>query len=365
MALIVGLASITELIGMVGGDLFWVTSFVSNITFLPIVQIVFIAVPIVMIIHFRRGNREAGILILPWVAQTILVEFEQVTYCLAQIPSLGSAATAFHDRIAVYHFGPFQFDLGNIIDTLVMASLGMILVWRSIRTSQQQTRTESELEAAREIQQLILPDTIESAKSIAGFAIDSVYKPAQQVGGDFYQILPDAHGGLLLIIGDVAGKGMPAAMLVAVLVGAARTLARFTSDPAEILQEMNRRLLGRSGGGFSTCLAAHIDTNGAIKLANAGHLSPYMDGHEVDIPGALPLGITADPDYELCAFQLEPGSRLTFYSDGVVEAQNKQREILGFDRARRLSTRTAEEIVQAVCDFGQEDDITVVILERT
>jgi serine phosphatase RsbU (regulator of sigma subunit) len=93
-------------------------------------------------------------------------------------------------------------------------------------------------------------------------------------------------------------------------------------------------------------------------------LSPYLDGREVELPGALPLGVMSGMVYETIQFALSPGSRLTFYSDGVVEAQNQKGELFGFDRARDLSTQPAAAIVEAAKQFGQEDDITVVTIER-
>jgi serine phosphatase RsbU (regulator of sigma subunit) len=194
--------------------------------------------------------------------------------------------------------------------------------------------------------------------------VETVYEPAQQVGGDFFQVLPAGEGGLLVVVGDVAGKGLPAAMLVSVLVGAVRATADHTHSPEEILSSLNERLVGRGGGGFSTSLAAHIAANGKVTIANAGHLSPYLDGIEMELPGALPLGVMSGAHYETKHFHLAPGSRLTFYSDGVVEAQNPLGELFGFDRARDISTQRAATIVETAKQFGQEDDITVVTIAR-
>jgi len=235
------------------------------------------------------------------------------------------------------------------------------MVLRSSSTSRRQAVLEGELEAAREVQQVILPDQIEI---IPGFSIESAYEPAQQVGGDFFQIVPAGDGGLLLVLGDVAGKGLPAAMLVSVMVGAIRAAAEYTHAPDELLASLNERLIGRSRGGFSTALAAYVAGNGQVTIANAGHLSPYRDGVEMELPGALPLGILSGARYETVRFTLAPGSRLTFYSDGVIEAQDQQGELLGFERGRALSTEPAAEIVQAAKDFGQSDDITVVAITR-
>jgi serine phosphatase RsbU (regulator of sigma subunit) len=194
--------------------------------------------------------------------------------------------------------------------------------------------------------------------------VESIYLPAQQVGGDFFQILPAGEGGLLLVVGDVAGKGLPAAMLVSVLVGAIRGVADYTTDPAELLANLNERLVGRAGGGFSTALVARISADGHVLAANAGHLSPYLDGEEIELPGALPLGVESGSRYVTTEFHLDPGSRLTFYSDGVVEAQSTKGELFGFERGRELSTEPASAIVEAARKFGQQDDITVVTIER-
>ena len=118
------------------------------------------------------------------------------------------------------------------------------------------------------------------------------------------------------------------------------------------------------GGGFSTGLAARISRDGSVVIANAGHLLPYLDGKEIELSGALPLGVAPGTKYETVQFDLPPGSRLTFVSDGVVEAQNQRRELFGFDRARNLSMQSATAIAEAARQFGQCDDITVVTIER-
>jgi serine phosphatase RsbU (regulator of sigma subunit) len=148
-------------------------------------------------------------------------------------------------------------------------------------------------------------------------------------------------------------------MLVSVLVGAIRGIADYTSDPAEILCNLNQRLLGRAGGGFSTAVAAHISANGSVTIANAGHLPPYLDGEEIELPGALPLGVTEDILYETTYFNLPAGRRLTFLSDGVVEAQNPKGELFGFERCRTLAMHPANVIADSARRFGQRDTVAV------
>ncbi len=209
------------------------------------------------------------------------------------------------------------------------------------------------------MQQVLFPDEI---PGVPGFVIASVYKPAGQVGGDFFQILPIAQGAVLLVVGDVSGKGMPAAMTVALIVGSARTLAESTESPGEILAGLNRRLCGRPSGGFTTCLVLRVDPGGRITMANAGHLAPYRDGVELPVESGLPLGLAPKADFTESQFQLGTDEQLTLVTDGVVEARSKSGELFGFERTLELSRETAEKIVEAAQAFGQEDDITALTL---
>lgn len=258
----------------------------------------------------------------------------------------------------------------DAVATITAVSLGYAcFVFVSIREGKRYGKTreemallESELAAARQVQEVIVPSP---SDSYPGFIVESVYKPAQQVGGDFFQILPTADSGLLVVFGDVAGKGLPAAMQVAMLVGLIRATAEYTTDPVVMLRKLQDRLVDRSGAGISTALAAHITDDGKVTIANAGQLSPYLDGQEVELAGALPLGVSSGGgEYESVRVELQPGSRLTFFSDGVVEAQSEDGELFGFERAKRISTEDAAAIVEAAVQFGQSDDITVVTIQR-
>lgn len=257
------------------------------------------------------------------------------------------------------------FDGIATIITICLGYVGFVHVFvseskRHIRAQAEKAQLEAEMAAAREVQQLMLPD---EAESFPGYSVDSAYRPALQIGGDFFQILPAANDGFLLVLGDVAGKGLAAAMHVSMLVGVIRTVAPETSDPAVMLRKLHDRLNGRTSG-ISTALAAHVSASGLVTIANAGHLSPYLDGREIELPGALPLGIPEAGNYTAVHFELPPGSRLTFYSDGVVEAQTKSGELFGFDRARAISSESADAIVEKAVQFGQADDITVVTIQR-
>jgi serine phosphatase RsbU (regulator of sigma subunit) len=242
-----------------------------------------------------------------------------------------------------------------------MIAMIAILIYRFARRSQHEERLAGELEAARTVQQILVPEDI---PVIPGFTIQTVYKPFGQVGGDFFQILPLEAGGVLVAIGDVSGKGMPAAMTVSLIVGALRMAVETTSDPAGILAALNRRLYGRNYGGFTTCAILRADADGRLTIANAGHLSPYLYGAELLLEGGLPLGLMPDCEYTESTFHLGDHEQVTLVTDGVVEARSKSGELFGFDRTAAIATRAANSIAQTAQHFGQDDDITVLTLTR-
>ena len=176
--------------------------------------------------------------------------------------------------------------------------------------------------------------------------------------------MPIAKDGVLAVIGDVSGKGMPAAMTVSLLVGTVRTLAHYTESPGEILAAMNIRMLARTHGGFTTCLVLRVTANGMFTVANAGHLSPYLNGKELAVETGLPLGLSPDTAYPESTFRLGENEQLTLISDGVVEARGTGGQLFGFERTSTIATHSAEQIAEAAQRFGQEDDITVLTVMR-
>ena len=251
--------------------------------------------------------------------------------------------------------------LGNIALALMVLVVGALAARRFIgsQVAQRLERQtiDQDLEQASELQQRVLiPEPIVSEL----FAVETAYHPARTVGGDFFQVIPHKDGSLLIVVGDVSGKGMAAAMLVAVLVGAVRTRADETFDPAAILRTMNDRLIGRAGGHFATCIAAHLGVDGTMRVANAGHIPPYRNGVAMEIPGSLPLGIIAGAEYDVETVRLDAADYLTFVTDGVLEARNAAGELLGFERLAEISVLSPEAIVRAAITHGQDDDITVV-----
>jgi len=343
------------------GSLFTLPAPVQLFMNLPLVILLSIIIPIVLAVHWRRGNGEAGILLIPAMLLSFYIYAEMGFATLFQFPASRNFASRALNLIDRFPAGPFAVSANTVSGILSTVSLAVIILLRSTTMVRRQAMLEGELAAAQQVQQVLLPEQI---ATVPGFTMEAIYQPAQQVGGDFFQILPTGDGGLLVVVGDVAGKGLPAAMLVSVLVGATRGIAMYTRDPAELLANLNGRLIGRTQGSFSTAIAACIDADGRVTIANAGHLSPYLNGNEVELAGTLPLGVMSGATYETREFCLAPGSRLTFYSDGVVEAQNQRGELFGFERAQEISTQPAAAIVETAQKFGQEDDITVVTIAR-
>ena len=302
-----------------------------------------------LFVWYRRGNREAGLLLVPIFLANAGNFFFGIEI-LIQISHPGFTFVSLTIGLVNITYAPF-FAIPFLL------SIGLLIFRRFSRVSLDQAKVISDLESARTVQQILIPEAL---PVIAGFRIESVYHPAQQVGGDFFQIIPMAGGGVLAVLGDVSGKGLPAAMNVALIVGALQTLAETTSDPAEILAGLNRRLLARSAG-FTTCLAVRILPDGAAMLSSAGHLNPYLDGKELEVAPNLPLGLSAEVEYGNTLLRVRAGDRLTLITDGVLEARDATTgEMFGFERTLAISGDAAGVIADTAQRFGQEDDIAVL-----
>jgi Stage II sporulation protein E (SpoIIE) len=256
-------------------------------------------------------------------------------------------------------FGIPHLDLFDTGFLLAGAFLSITLIRRALAASRQGAHLRMELAAAREVQQSLVPAEL---PRIDRFQIEAAYLPAQEVGGDFYQVLTPKDGSTLIVIGDVSGKGLKAAMTGTLALGALRNMAQDTLSPSQILSRLNATLAASADGGFVTCACASVTPDGSFTVANAGHLAPYRNGEEVPIESGLPLGITAETAYSESTLTLAPGDQITFLSDGVVEAQSPAGELFGFDRTAAISTQSAESIAAAAQQFGQQDDITVLTL---
>jgi PAS domain S-box-containing protein len=242
--------------------------------------------------------------------------------------------------------------------------------------AQERERIEQELRVARMIQHTLLP---KSVPDLEGHQIAVYYQPAREVGGDFYDVLRLPDGRLGLIVGDVSGKGVPAAIVMAIT----RTLLRSAyhlGSPGEILQQVNDNLLPDIPPNmFVTCLAALLDSRtGRLQYANAGHDPPYVrhaDGVSRLQATGMPLGLMPNMIYEQKETTLQSGESILLYSDGLVEAHSPHHEMFGFPRIQRYVGAYSEgatlidsllaELEQFTGEeWEQEDDITLLTLQR-
>jgi hypothetical protein len=297
-----------------------------------------------------RRNFEAGLLLIPLILSIVGIAEPMVTAGMAGV------GREYRSPLTI-QAGPIPIHFASIADFTGMLAIVIIIFARFLRIQRDRERASSELAAARNVQELMIP---QEKLSTPGFEVDSVYNPATEVGGDFYHIDVPTDGGMLVIIGDVAGKGLKAAMNVSMVMGALRRTTE--RSPARILEALNRVLLGSES--FTTCQAAWFSANGELVISNAGHLPPYLNSQEVTLPGGLPLGVLQGNTYEEVRLYLHPGDRILFMSDGVVEARQGSGELFGFDRVHNLSNQSAFYIADAAKEFGQEDDITVLTVRR-
>jgi phosphoserine phosphatase RsbU/P len=256
---------------------------------------------------------------------------------------------------------PYPTRANNIIQVIFVLLLLIFLVRRFSIARREEERLSGELQAARSVQSLLIADR---PHPIPGFAVHSVYIPASEVGGDFFQLIPRSDGSLLLVVGDVSGKGLKAAMTVSAIVGALRGHTLNTNSickPAEVLDHLNQVLHSQITG-FVTCCAILIQPDGRMIWANAGHIPPYLDGSELSAESGLPLGVIAEPAYADTTCRLSRGEQLTLVTDGVLEATDKTGQLFGFDRTQAISKQSAQSIADSARTFGQDDDITVLTL---
>ena len=302
----------------------------------------------------RQGNREAGWLILPSLAPAIATA----------LFNLGTASIflgwrPFNFLVQPVQIGPVALQLVDLGSVLFLLSIAIVMLFRFGRVSREQARSAAELAAAREIQRLLVPILL---PDIPNCRIEAAYFPAQEVGGDFYQVMTQSDGSVMVVVGDVSGKGLKAAMTGTLAIGALRSLADEIQSPGQLLARLNREIVRGQNGGFITCVCVKLDRNGAVLISNAGHLAPYRNGEELAIEPGLPLGLIPDLAYPESRVEVSGGDCLILMSDGVVEARDPKGNLFGFERTQAVSTRSASEIASAAMQFGQEDDITVVKL---
>jgi serine phosphatase RsbU (regulator of sigma subunit)/anti-sigma regulatory factor (Ser/Thr protein kinase) len=276
----------------------------------------------------------------------------------------------------------YSSDDRRLLDDLAVQAAPAVRVAQLVRQQElaavERERIETELRVARTIQQTLLPKEL---PALDGWDILAHWQPAREVSGDFYDFLYLEDGRLGVIIADVTDKGVPAALVMATTRALLRAAAERLVAPGDVLARANDVLCPDIPPKmFVTCLYAIIDpATGLVRYANAGHDMPYLrrgaGGIEELRARGMPLGLLPGMPYEEKEVVLQPGDTLLLYSDGLVEAHNAQRAMLGFPHLRSLVEDHAGGaalipfLMEQLAAFTgpnweQEDDVTLLTVQR-
>ena len=267
--------------------------------------------------------------------------------------------------------------LAKLSDQAAAAVRVALLVREHEATLRERERMENEMHVAQLIQQQFLPKQLPQMK---GWDLHAYYHPAREVGGDFYDFMDLPDGRLCIVTGDVTGKGVPAALVMATTRSMLRSEASRRTSPAEILRVANDQLVADIPTNmFVTCLCVVLDPQtGEIEFSNAGHNLPYIrgDGAIVELRATgMPLGLMPDVTYEQKRSVLQPGECFVLHSDGISEAHDATRQMFGFTRLKAQiqgctePKRIIDNLLNELASFTepgweQEDDITLVVVHR-
>lgn len=292
------------------------------------------------------------------------------------------------ELVGILNLGPrlserdYSTDDRKLLDSLASQAAPAVRVAQLVREqeqeAQQRERIAQELRVARLIQQTLLPKEL---PRISGWTVHAYYRPAREVGGDFYDFIDLGDGRLGVVEGDVTDKGVPAAIVMATCRTMLRAAARRFDDPGRVLESVNETLhVDIPPNMFVTCFYAVVDTNtGLIRYANAGHNLPYVRterGVEELRATGMPLGLMPGMNYEVKEAKASHGDAILIHSDGVAEAHSPAGEMFGFGNLMGLvgtyghAENLVERIMGELADFTgpgweQEDDVTLVVLRRT
>jgi serine phosphatase RsbU (regulator of sigma subunit)/anti-sigma regulatory factor (Ser/Thr protein kinase) len=292
------------------------------------------------------------------------------------------------ELIGVLNLGPrlseqeYSSDDRKLLDNLAAQAAPALRVGQLVREQEAQAvtrqRFEQELEVARLIQQNFLPKEL---PDLPGWQIAAYYRPAREVGGDFYDVIPLPDGRVAFVVGDVTDKGVPAALVMSATRSVLRASAQRLIEPGVVLERVNEHLCpDMPEKMFVTCLYGVLDpATGRLRFANAGHDLPYVktvDGVVELRARGMPLGLMPGMSYEEKEAVLEPGESVLLHSDGVVEAHDPERDMFGFPRLKETVAAApgGQELIDRVLadleaftgpGAEQEDDITMVTLQRS
>ena len=292
------------------------------------------------------------------------------------------------ELIGVLHLGPrrseqdYSSDDRKLLENLAAQAAPALRVGQLVRQQQAEAATrqrfEQELEVAKLIQQNFLPKVL---PELPGWQVAAYYRPAREVGGDFYDVIPLRDGLVGFVVGDVTDKGVPAALVMAATRSVLRASAQRLVEPGQVLERVNEHLCpDMPEKMFVTCLYGVLEpATGRFRFANAGHDLPYVRTAQGSVElraRGMPLGLMPGMRYEVKETVLAPGDTVLLHSDGIVEAHDRNGEMFGFPRLKEVvaTCPQAGDLIDRVLtdlhahtgpDAEQEDDITMVTLARS
>jgi len=269
------------------------------------------------------------------------------------------------------------FDADDLELFIALCSMAAIAIENAKmhKSLMEKQRLIKDMEFARTVQESFLP---QQTPVIRNYTFSAHYTPAQEVGGDFYDFIHLDGGRIGVVIGDVSGKGVPAALYMAKLGSDMKTLAFTEGEPSSAVQKLNDLLVERSRRGmFATLLYIELDSqSGRLVMVSAGHLPPIIrkaDGSlkKLAATGGSPLGILAGMKFIQGSASLEQGDTMILYTDGIIEAMNGREELYGYERFEKLLRKGPADpeglktaIISDVNRFTglspQHDDMTLV-----
>ncbi|MDQ3772418.1 MAG: SpoIIE family protein phosphatase [Actinomycetota bacterium] len=290
------------------------------------------------------------------------------------------------ELVGLLNLGPrlseqdYSADDRKLLDALAGQAAPAVRVAQLVRQQESQARererVEQELRVAQLIQQQFLPREL---PDLHGWHVAAYYRPAREVGGDFYDFIELPEGKIGIVVGDVTDKGVPAALVMATTHSLLRAEAPRLVSPSKVLERINDLLVDDMPPKmFVTCLYAVLDpATGTLQFANAGHNLPYVgsEGDTLELRATgMPLGLLPDMSYEEKSATLRPGDSMLMHSDGLAEAHSPVKEMFGFPRLMELvgeghgGEALIDHLLKSLdafvgAEWEQEDDITLVTLQ--
>jgi sigma-B regulation protein RsbU (phosphoserine phosphatase) len=297
--------------------------------------------------------------------------------------TIGTASLALaviHDNLMGFRLLPWRVSVEVYGLSAFLLSLGVVTVRRFFADQRELAVVESEMSTARSIQSSILPV---AAPAVANFEIAARFVPARWVGGDVYDFLPVDERRMAVLIADVTGHGVPAALIASMVKVAFSSQIAHAHEPGRVLTEMNRVLSGHFEARFVTAACVYLDADGDARYSLAGHLPPLLRKHATGATvelreGGLPLGLFADATYPTVPVSFERGDRLLLYTDGLTDARNRSGAWFGDGELQRFlaearddaADRFVERLIAFVTQWSgrnggpPDDDLTAVVVDR-